>query len=246
MQQIAKIKTSTFILSAKATAIIMKEIGISVLSTLVAFNKLKKLESPFIQHTSYQGSNFLLLSSDNKIHQINKTPDFLSIFSNNKYNKCIPSIIMRCFFKKCDMATNGPTKIYDITDEIINYVAESRIKNGHMIIKPLHTTVGIYINEEEKGLLSDFEKYLDNKVPPENGYLHDDIENREDCPNDEPINCHSHIKSAFFSNPSVSLIIFGGQLQLGKYQRLLFAEFDGPCPRKHKSRRRYAVSIIGA
>lgn len=153
---------------------------------------------------------------------------------------------MKCFFKKCDMSTGGPTKIYDITDEIINYIAESRIKNGHIIIQPLHTTVGIYLNESEKGLLLDFESYLKEKVPSRNEYLHDDIESREDCPNDEPINCHSHIKSALFSNPSLSLIIFGGQPQLGKYQRILFTEFDGPCPRQHKSKRKYAVSIIGS
>ena len=47
------------------------------------------------------------------------------------------------------------------------------------------------------------------------------------------------------SYPSLSLIIFGGKLQMGKYQRILMSEFDGPCPRKHKSKRRYAISIIG-
>lgn len=152
---------------------------------------------------------------------------------------------MKCFFRGCDLATGKQTRFYDITDEILNYVAESRIKNGHLLIQPLHTTVGIYLNEGEKRLLNDFENFLLKKVPLEDNYLHDDIELREDCPPDEPINCHAHLKSAFFSNPSVSLIIFDWKLQIGKYQRILFAEFDGPCPRKHKSRRRYAVSIIG-
>jgi secondary thiamine-phosphate synthase enzyme len=152
---------------------------------------------------------------------------------------------MRCFFRECHLTTDKQTKVYDLTDEIINYVLESKIKNGHIVIQPLHTTVGIYINENEKRLLTDFKNFLIRKVPFENDYMHDDIELREDCPSDEPLNCHSHLKSVFFSNPSISMIIFGGKLQMGKYQRILFAEFDGPCPRTHKSKRRYAVSIIG-
>lgn len=153
---------------------------------------------------------------------------------------------MKCFFRMSDLVTGDLTEFRDLTDEIINYVAESGIKNGHVLIQPMHTTVGIYLNEAEPRLLRDFEKELTKRVPFECGYLHDDIDKRMDCPPDEPINCHAHLKSAFFSNPSLSLIVFGGKLQMGMYQRILLAEFDGPCPRKHKSRRRYAVSIIGA
>jgi len=146
----------------------------------------------------------------------------------------------------CDLATGGLTEIYDLTDEILNYVAESGIKNGHVLVQPMHTTVGIYLNEGEPRLLRDFVREIGNRVPFEDEYLHDDIDKRLDCPPDEPINCHAHLKASFFSNPSLSLIVFGGILQMGKYQRILFGEFDGPCPRKHKTRRRYAVSIIGA
>ncbi len=172
---------------------------------------------------------------------------------------------MRCFFRECDLTTRSLTEIYDLTDEIINYIAESQIKNGQIVIQPMHTTVGIFLNENEPRLVRDFKRELNKRVPfslstsnrhdpsvpddsgdPDSGYLHDDIHKRDDRPSDEPINCHSHLKSAFFSNPSLSLIIFGGRLQMGKYQRILFGEFDGPCPRKHKTRRRYAVSIIGA
>jgi thiamine phosphate synthase YjbQ (UPF0047 family) len=76
--------------------------------------------------------------------------------------------------------------------------------------------------------------------------MHDDIELRKDnCPVDEPVNGHSHIRAACYSNPSLSLILHKGKIQLGTYQRILFAEFDGPCPRKHKSVRKYLVSVIG-
>lgn len=153
---------------------------------------------------------------------------------------------MRCFFRESDMATDRQTRFYDITDEILNYVAESQIRNGQIIIQPLHTTIGIYLNEGEERLMKDFENFLLKKIPFENNYLHDDIGKRKDfCPSDEPINAHSHLKSAFFSNPVISLVIAKGELRLGTYQRILLAEFDGPCPRIHKTRRRYAISIIG-
>jgi len=153
---------------------------------------------------------------------------------------------MRCFFRVGDLVTRDLTEVHDLTDEIINYVAESRIKNGHVLIQPMHTTVGIWLNEGEPRLVRDFKKGVDERVPFEGNYFHDDIDKRLDCPPDEPINCHAHLKSAFLSNPSLSLVVFGGKLQLGRYQRILFGEFDGPCPRKHKTRRKWIISIIGA
>jgi secondary thiamine-phosphate synthase enzyme len=143
------------------------------------------------------------------------------------------------------LATGGQTEFFDLTDEVLNYVAESGIKNGHVLIQPLHTTVGIFLNDGESRLIQDFEREVCDRVVLDKGYLHDDIEGQLGCSSGEQANCHSHLKSAFFSNPSLSLVVFGGRLQLGKYQRILFAEFNGPCPREHKSRRRYAVSIIG-
>jgi len=152
---------------------------------------------------------------------------------------------MKCVLKKGEIVTGDSTKIYDITKDIKKIVENSEVKNGQIIIQPLHTTAGVYLNEGEERLLQDFIIYLSRKVPQIKGrYLHDDLDKR-DCPKDEPLNGHSHIKSALYSNSSLSLILSKGKLQLGKYQRILFAEFDGPCPRKHKSKREYIVSIIG-
>lgn len=152
---------------------------------------------------------------------------------------------MKHYLKKEELKTKEHSMIYDITDVIFRNVSKSRIKSGHVLIQPLHTTVGIYINEGEPRLLTDFIMHLCNAAPEIKGrYLHDDLEKR-DCPKDEPLNGHSHIKSSLYSNPSVSLVLFNGILQIGKYQRILFAEFDGPCPRNHKEKRNYFVSIIG-
>jgi len=76
-------------------------------------------------------------------------------------------------------------EIHDSTDEVINYVLESKIKNGHVLIQPMHTTVGIYLNEGEPRRIRDFIRELDERVPFEDKYLHDDIEKRLDCSLDD-------------------------------------------------------------
>ena len=152
---------------------------------------------------------------------------------------------MKHFLKKELLKTGRHSRFYDITKEVEKAVRESSINDGHVLVQSVHATAGLYINEGEERLLEDFILYLNRGAPEGRGlYLHDDIAER-DCPDDEPLNGHSHIKSALYSNPSVNLVLYRGELQLGKYQRIFFAEFDGPCPRKHKSKRKYLVSIIG-
>jgi len=152
---------------------------------------------------------------------------------------------MKYFLKEAYLETKEHTGIYDITEDVIDYVEKTKLLNGHVLIQPLHTTTGIFLNENEPRLLEDLIIHLSRKAPQINGmYLHDDIDKRN-CPPDEPLNGHSHIKSVLYSNPSLSLVLYKSELQIGQYQRILFAEFDGPCPRKHKSKREYLISIIG-
>jgi secondary thiamine-phosphate synthase enzyme len=152
---------------------------------------------------------------------------------------------MKNYYCKEEFVTDEHTKFFDITERVIENVKKSGISFGHVVILPLHTTVGIYLNEGEERLLNDFVINLNYKVPQINGrYMHDDICKRN-CPEDEPLNGHSHLKSAFYSNPMLTLILNDKILQLGVYQRILFAEFDGPCPRNLKEKRSYAISIIG-
>ncbi len=149
------------------------------------------------------------------------------------------------FFERIEIKTDKHTKLCDITNDIAGIIERSGIREGNIIIQSNHTTAGLLLNEYENGLLKDFENFLDRHAPRLNGYVHDDILKRKNCPEDEPINAHSHIKSALFTNPSVSLVLHDGRLQLGRWQRIIFCEFDGPCPRKNKDKRSCSVQIIG-
>ncbi len=152
---------------------------------------------------------------------------------------------MRHFAKKEGIETKEHTGIYNITPSVERLVKESGFIEGHVLVQPMHTTTGIYVNEGESFLFEDLIRHLDDQAPRIKGrYRHDNISERN-CPDDEPENGHSHIKATLYSNHSLALVLYQGQLQLGKYQRILFAEVDGPCPRKHKEKRQYLVSIIG-
>ena len=154
---------------------------------------------------------------------------------------------MSHYLGEYEIKTESGTEFYDITNQVKESILESKLVEGHVLIQPLHTTVGIYLNEFEERLIKyDLREELSREYPLKKGrYKHDDIDQRESCPEDEPMNGHSHLKAMFCSNPSLSLILKDGKLQIGKYQRIIFAEFDGPCPRKHKSSRKYLVSVIG-
>ena len=152
---------------------------------------------------------------------------------------------MGFFIKEVNLETKSNFGFYDITNNIEKILCDSGFSNGSLVVQSLHTTVGIFVNEAEERLANDFKIYLSRKVPQVKGwYLHDDIDKRN-CSPDEPLNAHSHLKSVFYSNPSVALIFLDSKLALGKYQRIFFAEFDGPCPRKHKDSRKYLVGVFG-
>ena len=141
--------------------------------------------------------------------------------------------------------TTDPVQFLDITKHVQEVIHRSGIVSGQVVVQCLHTTTGILLNENEENLLYDFSRYIELKIP-EDKWAHDLISNRRNCPPDEPENAKAHIIAAFFSQPSVALILSEQELVLGRYQRIFFAEFDGPCPRPQKTERNVVVSVLGS
>lgn len=152
---------------------------------------------------------------------------------------------MRIYCKALELKTEKKMQFFDITDEINRVISDSRIREGVVLVQVAHTTAGIAVNEAEPNALEDIIGHLDRQAPYDAGYKHDDPALRKDCPEDEPKNCDAHIKSSCYSQSSIFWSVSNGRLELGKYQRVLFQEFDGPCPRKHKSMRQYLVKVMG-
>jgi secondary thiamine-phosphate synthase enzyme len=116
-----------------------------------------------------------------------------------------------------DIKTDSRVELIDITDRVEDRIRESSIQNGICVISTRHTTTGILINENEIGLCSDILGLLEKLIPPSAGYRHDRIDNNADA----------HLKALLLGS-NVTIPIIDGRLLLGTWQRIFFAELDGP------------------
>ena len=110
--------------------------------------------------------------------------------------------------------TSKNFQIIDITSKINDLID---INNGFISIFSKHSTSAIVVNENELGLLDDFEFILKNLIPDNFSYKHDLIDN----------NAVSHLKS-FILSSSESLPVKNKKLDLGTWQSVFFIELDGP------------------
>lgn len=126
--------------------------------------------------------------------------------------------------KSLNIDSSSNFQIINITSDILNILNEinkdndnKKIVNGIVNIFSKHSTSAICVNENEKGLLSDFEKVLKDIVKEKDNYKHDFIDN----------NAASHIRG-FLLGSSETIPIVDGRLDLGTWQSIFFVELDGP------------------
>jgi secondary thiamine-phosphate synthase enzyme len=124
--------------------------------------------------------------------------------------------------------SNKRVEIIDITHDINDILNKCKIKDGLVNIFARHSTAGIVINENESGLVKDFQNTIESLIPENNNYLHDMIDNNAD----------SHIRS-FFIGSSETIPIENGSLGLGTWQSVFFVELDGPRNRK------FVITVMG-
>lgn len=127
----------------------------------------------------------------------------------------------------------------DLTPKIQEFAKEWG-RSGIVSVFSPHTTMAIWLSENELLHLVDIRFFLDSTVPrvkdPEGDhknikYLHDMISLRNDVPEDERVNGHSHIRYMFF-NSSETVPIDEGQLMLGDWKKIFAVELDPTRPRK--------------
>lgn len=128
---------------------------------------------------------------------------------------------MRTWLKEIAISTKKQREIIDVTDEVLEAIRESKIKNGFLIAQLPHATATLVVNEGEGGLMQDILDRMDDLVPLLGGYRHDRIDD----------NAHAHLKSAFFGSSRV-LPIADGRVVRGTWQNFLVIEEDGPRTRK--------------
>lgn len=123
--------------------------------------------------------------------------------------------------KSLKVSSSSNFQIMDITRDILAALSEinkeNKMDNGIVNIFTKHSTSAIRVNENEKGLLLDFEKALKDIVKENDNYKHDFIDN----------NAASHMR-AFLLGSSETIPIVDGRLDLGTWQSIFFVELDGP------------------
>lgn len=112
--------------------------------------------------------------------------------------------------------TTQRNQLVDVTADVQRCVSESGIEDGLVCVFVPHTTAGVTINENaDPDVVDDVLMALTRSVPPDAGYRHSEG------------NSDSHTKSSLVA-PSLTVIVEKGRLQLGTWQAIYFAEFDGP------------------
>ena len=104
-----------------------------------------------------------------------------------------------------------------ITPQVEAIVKKSGVREGMVLISAMHITAGVYVNDNEPGLIEDIDQWLEKLVPFNPNYSHH--ETGED-------NGDSHLK-ALLIHHQVIVPITAGRLDFGTWQRIFYAEFDG-------------------
>ena len=116
-----------------------------------------------------------------------------------------------------------------ITDQIGEVVTKSGIRDGMVLVSAMHITSGVFVNDWEDGLIADFQVWLERLAPSGANYRHH--QTGED-------NADAHLKRTIMGH-QVMLPITNGTLDLGPWEQVFYAEFDG------QRRKRVVVKAFG-
>ncbi|MBI4523718.1 MAG: YjbQ family protein [Deltaproteobacteria bacterium] len=125
--------------------------------------------------------------------------------------------------------TKKHREFINITERAEDVLNKSMIQEGMMLISAMHITAGVYINDAEDGLLQDIEEWLNRLAPEGVDYRHHQT---------GETNGDAHLKNLLIGH-QVIVPITGGKLDLGPWQQLYYAEFDG------QRRKRVVMKVIG-
>lgn len=126
---------------------------------------------------------------------------------------------------------NTPKKreFINITGEVEKVLRKSGIKEGMVLVSAMHITAGVYVNDAEPGIIQDIEKWLEGLAPFRPDYLHHRT---------GETNADAHLKNLLIGH-QVIVPVTEGRLDLGPWQQIYYAEFDG------QRRKRVLIKAMG-
>ncbi len=137
---------------------------------------------------------------------------------------------MKSYRKVLEMNTPTRRRFVNITQNVESAVNESGVQEGLCLVNAMNITASVFINDNEGGLHSDFERWLENLAPeqPYSQYAHNGFEDNADA----------HLKRTIMGRETV-VAITNGKLDFGTWEQIFYGEFDG------KRTKRVLIKIIG-
>ncbi len=138
---------------------------------------------------------------------------------------------MKSYREELWFETRTRRAFINITPQVEEAVRKSGVQEGLCLVNAMHITASVFINDNEGGLLQDFDDFLENLAPhePLSRYRH----NRTGEDNGD-----AHIKRQFMGR-EVVVAITKGKLDFGPWEQIFYGEFDG------RRRKRVLIKIIG-
>ena len=125
--------------------------------------------------------------------------------------------------------TKNHREYINITDKVEEVVRTSGVREGMVLVSAMHITAGVYVNDAESGLIQDIDDWLEELAPFNPDYRHHRT---------GETNGDSHLKSLLVHH-EVIVPVTEGRLDLGPWQQVYYAEFDG------QRRKRLVIKVMG-
>ncbi len=126
------------------------------------------------------------------------------------------------------LKTKNRIEFINITEEVEETVRKSKIKEGIVLVNPMHITASVYINDAESGLIEDYKEWL-RKLVPDKDYKHNLT--GED-------NAYAHLMRTIMGRET-TVAVSNGKLDLGTWEQIYYAEFDG------QRTKRVLIKVLG-
>lgn len=128
-----------------------------------------------------------------------------------------------------EFQTRKKREYINITDKVEVLVGKSGIQEGMALVSAMHITAGVYVNDAENGLIEDIDEWLEQLAPFKSNYRHHRT---------GETNGDAHLKSLLIHH-EVIVPVTRGRLDLGPWQQIYYAEFDG------MRRKRMVIKVMG-
>ncbi len=137
---------------------------------------------------------------------------------------------MKSYRKELWFNTPHRRDYLNITPDVEKALEESGVQEGLCLVNAMHITASVYINDDEQGLIQDYDKWLEGLAPhePVSQYRHNTFEDNADA----------HMKRQIMGR-SVVVAVTKGKLDFGPWEQIFYGEFDG------RRKKRLLIKIIG-